>query len=375
MDRWKINEFRKTQLNELVKNEKVDSLLFLDAGMQGMEGWLIGRPLAIGNTQSLPPFNRIVCYLFSRSGEVIPLSQTRPHPTSYALFQTIEEADLTVEDTGRVIGMVNPDELLSEARNSIQEKIPDVRFKDVTKAVLTLKMVRSAEEAEKIKQAARLYDHVMAAVPLLLRPGKYERDIAVDLRNRFAQCGASNENMEHYISVTIDTDSSERQQERSDYYPGRQFHYGDKVYICVRGRSDNLLAAALGRVYTIGNPSDEMTNDWNIAVEAQKLAALHAVPGETVQHIKEIVAGFLREHGLEEDTSQWISGIGYGPWEEPGLSDTYEKMPLSEGMTLAIGPRIIRQDRLFGACMDVFLITKGGAVRLSGTSRGFQQVC
>ncbi|MBQ9269259.1 MAG: aminopeptidase P family protein [Oscillospiraceae bacterium] len=360
-----IQKNRIGRVLELMREKNVDAVLVSACYLGNLDAWLLGKegmPLHL-------PYNRNNLCFVDRDGAVTEYCAREPHPTDWGKFPLITEAELGLG--GRRLGLVNPTYLKKVVRDDLQAKY-DLEFVDISDEFHLLKTKKTPEEIEGVERAAALFDRVFTAIPLLLTGERTEREIAVALRNRLREMNAECEDLQTSSMLTMTSSrDGERAASEPIEWPGRRVTYGDRINIQVNGFMPGGFAAALGRTYVLGEPSEETAGYWNLAVQAQSLIAEKAKPGATVaQLMTAFRTEILEPAGLVPDTGNQIYGIGTGVFEAPRNVDSTRDLPLEEGMTLVIAPKIVPEGKDPYCCCDVFVVTADGARRLSRTGRG-----
>lgn len=356
-----IMEYRHAALSALLQELELTNVLFLNPGMGNIDMWLDANA-------ALPtpaPFNRNSAYVFAKNGVLIRLCQTTTHPTDRAQYSHFDDVDLSEVFQGNV-GIVNPQFLKKNVRDHLEETYPGFGFVDITDRFYALKAVKSPDEVAQIKEACRRYDLLFTAMPLMLRPERLEKEVVNELRQRAAWQGAESETpgFHNMVTMTSSPDGGYAAQEPIAW-PGRRLQVGDRVNVVLNGYQDNGFSAALGRAYMMGEPSKETAEYWELAVKAQELAASMLKPGMTLSRIGDAVDKFFGDRGFPAQSSAWIHGVGTAAYEYPRNVDHSANWPLEEGMVLAVGPELRVGDQDPFRCVDVYVVTKEGGIRLS----------
>ena len=359
-----IQKNRIQRVLAFMQERGLDAILVSNCCLGNLDTWLLGK-------ENMPlhlPYNRNnLCFVDSQ-GAVQELCAREPHPTDWGKFPLITETELDL--SGKRLGLVNPTYLKRVVRDHLNEKY-HVEFVDISDAFHLLKMHKISDEIAGVQKAAEEFDRVFSTIPLLLTGEHTEREIAVALRNRLREMDAECEDLQtsSMLTMTSAPDGGDSVPEPIQW-PGRRVVYGDRVNIQVNGFMPGGFASALGRTYILGEPSDEARKYWNLAVQAQHLIAEHAKPGTTVAQLMELFRQeIVAPNGLKTDSSNQVYGIGAAIYEAPRNVDSTRDIPLEEGMTLVIAPKIVPTGKDPYCCADVFVVTQDGAKRLSKTSQ------
>lgn len=361
-----IQKNRMERVCSLMEQHRLDAILVSNCALGNLDTWLL-------NKNAMPlhlPYNRNNLCFVTKSGTVLELCAREPHPTDWGKFPLITETDLSEHLKNGRLGLVNPTYLKKVVADDLKKKYA-AEFVDVSDAFHLLKAHKIPEEIDGIGHAAAEFDRVFTTIPLLLTGEHTEREIAVALRNRLREMDAECEDLQtsSMLTITSAPDGADSVPEPI-LYPGRRVTYGDRINIQVNGFMPSGFATALGRCYVIGSPSAETQHYWSLATAAQQLIAQHAKPGVTIQALIELLRDrILAPDGLPLDSSAQIYGIGAGIYEAPRNVDATCNVPLEDGMTLVIAPKICPDGKDPYCCADVFTITPEGAKRLSKTSQ------
>lgn len=358
-------------LNILMNIKALDAILLLTPGMGNLDLWILGED----HVPTPAPFNRNSAFLlFKGEDDVIRLCQTTTHPTDRAQYKHFEDAGLDDRLAGCSVGVVHPDTMKKNVRDYLDGLNPQVRLQDVTEAFEEVKAVKTGEDRVSLKAAAKEYDKLFAAMPLMLRPGRLESEVVNEIRQRLSWQGAESETpgFHSMVWLTSSPDGAESVKEPIQW-PGRRLAEGDRINITIKGYIKGS-AAALGRSFVLGSASEEAEGDWDLAVKAQQLAASMAVPGAALKEISDAVRGFLKDNGLEDDASGWIHGIGTSVYEAPRNIGSSADMKLKEGMVLAIGPEAKPFGKDAYCCVDVYAVAPGGAERITSIPQEIRNI-
>ena len=367
---------RREKVKALLESEDLSHVMILNGGRGKFNTWLLGPevpadgPPGMGLLPTLPPFNRSSVYIVPAEGDILRLSARQPHPTDAKQYPLLDVSRYPEVFGADRLGVVNPDCLKQTLLERMLAVNPALELVDLTDAFEALKAEKSPEEVEEMKAAAKLYDRAFSAMKLILREGRTEHDAAVEFRWRLAQLGVLDQDLGtlSVVRLTSAPDGGDAVPGPLTY-PGRRLTVGDRINFSCTSFLPGGCSGALGRSYIMGKASDEAKRYWALAVEAQDLAASLAVPGGTLAEIEKAVNAFLTENSLPEDRSAWIYGIGCDRYEAPRNVDKTASLPLKAGMTLVIAPKVAPAGKDPYACMDVYAVAEGGAVRLSETSR------
>lgn len=243
----------------------------------------------------------------------------------------------------------------------LKNALPEVEFSDFSDQVRAITALKSAEEWELIEGAVRAHEHLAAALPVLIRPGRMEFEVRADLERMALQIGA-----EYIGNVAV---GSARPGEISMFVPhfnaNRRIQAGDTVTAMIEISGPGGMYGELARICTLGEPSESLRELFSIARGAQDAVAAAAKPGVTGGDLNRVFDEYVTAYGLEPNARFVGHGQGYDMMESPAICAA-ETMKLKEDMYFAIHPELIRGGDFATAC-DNYRITKDGAVRITRT--------
>ncbi len=367
----RIQKSKSALLQKIFSEQRLAGILVFRAGRDRWDQWLFED----GGLPALPSFRRGSVYFLLPDGNALCLSEVEPHPTAPEQYPILTSEHLEIDLAGKRVGTVNGNRMLVSTRNTLAA-CHGLELVDVTERFWALRMEKISEEQDALSAAAQCYDRAFSALPLLLQEGRLESEVAVDLRHRIAQIAGSCEDMGVNTLVRlVSAHQGEAVQPQPLGYPGRRLQSGDRIDLTVNGWVDSGWAAALGRSYVLGEALPETRQLWNLTLQAQTLAADLSRPGQTLAQIEhEVIQRVVKPNHLELMQETWIYGIGCDRSEFPRDIDATKDIPLREGMTLVIAPRLAWPGQLPVCCMDVFTVGSTGAQRFSRLDQTLQEL-
>jgi Xaa-Pro aminopeptidase len=234
--------------------------------------------------------------------------------------------------------------------DEIQRALSGLQMVDCAQMMEEVRWVKTPGEVAAFRKAADLLDDVYMEVFPTIRPGESERAvhsrmIASCLGRGFGWAhGILNSSTNRIIYAGEgDTPFLSGDIVRTDYvayldgYPGHQ-----------------------SRMAVMGKPSAEQQRQYHITRDIHRMAIDRCRPGALASEIYEAVANEYAKHGVKYTAS--LVGHGVGAWfhqQEPVLTPG-RKIPLEEGMVLAIEPY-----REHWHIQDLILVREGGPELLS----------
>lgn len=356
-----ISELRQKKVMRLLSEKDLDAVIICNAGAGSYDDWLLGRD----GITILPPFHRNSMVIFYRDGNYDLCAARTPHPTERELFKVFEADLLKGHISRNRLGIVNPDDLKLVVFQKLQAQFGAVQLVDLSREFDFLQAQKSPKESAGYEKAYKLYDQLFAAIPMLLRPYRYERDVVVDIRQRALELGADEEDLGLLTQVWLISGPSDA---AVLAWPGKQLKSGELIDLRVCGGVPGCQYATLGRSYVLGHATSELRNTWDIITAAQTEVMQLLVPGKTLRE----AAATVKDKGLVQ-SGLWMHGIGSSWNEIPRLTDDSADMPLEEGMTIAVSIKAACSAGSMN-CTDVYAVVTGGARRLSKTPQKLFEV-
>ena len=232
----------------------------------------------------------------------------------------------------------------------VQRGLPQLQMVDCAQMMEEVRWVKTPGEIALLRRGADLLDDAYAEVFPTIKPGESERDVHSRI---VASCLRRGVGWVHGIlnassnRVLYGGEGDTRFQRgdivRTDYvayldgYPGHQ-----------------------SRMAILGQPTAEQRKQYAVTRDIHRMAIDRCRPGVLASDVYEAVVGEFAKHGIKYTAS--LVGHGVGAWfhqQEPILSRG-RKVPLEEGMVLAIEPY-----RDFWHIQDMIVVRKAGPELIS----------
>lgn len=262
---------------------------------------------------------------------------------------------------------VQADHLTWSMARSLEEQLgrPPVA---ATELLRSLRILKSAEEIDRLREAARLtdaaFEHVLAGP---LRAGAREVDVALELERFVRQNGGEG------MSFSTIVASGPRSAMPHGTASERVIERGDLVTLDFGAQLDGY-HADMTRAVAIG-PVAQPLRGWYDAVLEAQLAGLAALrPGVSGVDADLAAREVLGRHGLAE---LFVHSLGHGTGlqihEAPSLSQR-SKDVLAAGMVVTVEPGVYQPGMGGLRIEDMVLITDDGHERLSQSPKDYLEV-
>ncbi|GAA3205431.1 Xaa-Pro peptidase family protein [Actinocorallia longicatena] len=242
-----------------------------------------------------------------------------------------------------------------------RDALPGVEQVAAGEVMRRLRMRKSAAEVAALREAGAAIDRVHRAVPLLLKPGRTEREVGKDIADAILAEGHVTVD---FVIVASGPNGASPHHELSD----RVIQPGDPVVVDIGGTMPSGYCSDSTRMYCVGEPPADFLDYYGVLQTAQS-AACHAVkPGMTPEAVDAVARDLIATAGYgEQFLHRTGHGIGLETHEHPYIVFGNHE-PLEPGMAFSIEPGIY--PGAHGARIeDIVVCTEDGSERLNLTTR------
>lgn len=238
----------------------------------------------------------------------------------------------------------------------LEERYAGVKAPDVTQLIDTLRLVKTPEEIEAMREACRVTGIGHANAMRETVPGDYEWQIAARMTGDFLESGAMGA---AYMAIVGSNKNA-----CMLHYPtnNRRTEAGDMVLIDY-GAEYRYYVADVTRSWPLGKTFSKRHREVYQAVyDAQEAAFAMCKPGNTLGQVSGAAAEVIRERGFG---NMWH---GVSHWLGMATHDVgVYQIKLAPGMVFTVEPGIYLPDENFGVRIeDVVVITESGYDLISG---------
>ena len=133
---------------------------------------------------------------------------------------------------------------------------------------------------------------------------------------------------------------------------------GDQISVLIEVNGPGGFYAELGRIISVGKPSQEMQDAFGVSLEAQELSLNLLKPGADPKEIWDANNAFLEKRGYFPERRLYAHGQGYDLVERP-LIRYDEPMQIKTGMNLTVHPTVVSETVWVGVT-DNYVVTETG---------------
>lgn len=283
---------------------------------------------------------------------------------------TIEAvAQLLVERNNRRLGVIGP--LGWKAHAGLAEGRSVV---GLDAEYTSLRLIKSDEEIERLRHAARLSDAAVTAVATGIEPGMDERALAALAESAYLAEGATNHI--HYFAVTSMGDPT--MCVPAQFLSDRRIRSGDILFCEVSANYWGYAGQVL-RTFTVDADPEPLFVELHDTAEAAFTTITSAIrPGAHARDLVEASA-VIEERGftIYDDLVHGYGG-GYLPPVLGSASRAHRPIPdmtLAEGMALVVQPNVITPDERAGVQVgELGIVTGSGWQSLHTLPHGLERI-
>ncbi len=254
---------------------------------------------------------------------------------------------------GAVVGLVGKSFIPVTFYDYLRRHLPGHRFVDITEQIDRIKAVKSAEEIELLKGTARLQDVAMEHARKSIRPGRRDFEILAEVQYSTVMQGS-----ERQLILVGSAPRGEPVKFQFRHFQNRVIREGDQVGVLIETNGPGGFFTELGRIFSLGKPSQALQDAMGTAIEAQVLSVSQLKPGASFKDISDANNAFIQKKGYDPERRLYAHGQGYSLVERPLVRDD-EPMKVQAGMNLTIHP-FASNASVWAVVTDNYLVTETG---------------
>lgn len=220
----------------------------------------------------------------------------------------------------------------------LDENLPDsTRLTPARRLIESLRMVKSPEELDLIRQSAQIASQALAQTLPLLRPGVTELDVSAELVYRMRKLGADGPAFDPIVAFGSNS-ALPHARATSNLLKTKN------IILIDCGATFRGYASDMTRVLHCGAPSPAVRRLYRAVLEAQTATIESLRPGIRASQVDRCARGVLRRRGLHKAFLHATGhGLGLEIHELPRLGAS-EHTRLEPGMAVTIEPGVYLQE-------------------------------
>lgn len=252
------------------------------------------------------------------------------------------------------IGLVSTQAMSYDFLDRIKNgNLSNAKFVDATELVDEIKAIKSAEEIEFIKRTAAMQDAAMDAVMKEVKPGKSNYEMTA-YAQYIGQTLGSEQGLFLAGSAPVGTPGPKA----GKHMQGREIQDGDQFTILIENNGPGGFYTEIGRTCVFGKASQDMLDEFDFTLEAQRYTLDMIKPGADPAQIVAKYNDFMKSNGRAEEKRLYAHGMGYDLVERPMIYPD-ETMKLEKDMCVVVHPTYMT-DKVYSWVCDNYLITEDG---------------
>jgi Xaa-Pro aminopeptidase len=261
--------------------------------------------------------------------------------------------DVLKEKPKAVVGLVGRSYIPITFFEHLQKELPGHTFVDATEWIDQIKVIKSPEEIELIKGTAALQDAAIEHVRRTLRPGRRDFEMLAE-----AQYSVVTHGSERQLILVNSGPKGTPVPFMFRHFQNRVIQEGDQFSILIEVNGPGGFYTEIARMFSLGEPSEELKEAHAVAVEAQKLTLGLLKPGAVPGDIFAANNAFLEKRGYVPERRVYAHGQGYDLVERP-LIRPEEPMKIKAGMNITVHPAVTNE-RLWVNVCDNYIVGEAG---------------
>ena len=320
-----------------------------------------------------PAMERLTCLVLRADGAPVLVLPRLEEPLARhelgALVDAVEVVawDETDDPIRLVRSLVGPamrvavqDQMWARFALRLRAALDPAEVVEAGPTMTALRAVKSAEEIERLRGAARAADEAMLAIRRERLSGRTEAAISARIRELLLASG--HDSAEFSIVASGPNSASPH------HVPGdRVIQPGDAIVLDIGGLRDGY-ASDTSRTVVVGEPDAELAALHAVLREAQAAACEAVRPGVPAADVDAVARNLISEAGYGPAFLHRTGhGIGMETHEEPYIVSSNAE-PLVVGHAFSIEPGIYIDGRWGARIEDIVVCTEDGGERLNVTS-------
>ncbi len=262
-----------------------------------------------------------------------------------------------LEKTGAKKLGVEEDELSYSAFEAYRNKL-NAELVPAQNVITELRMVKSAEELDKLICAQRISERALEQVLGMIRPGMTERDIAAELTYRMLKEGAETTSFEPIVVAGVKSSMPHG-------VPGDNVIKDGDFLTMDFGCKYEGYCSDMTRTVAVGHASDEMKEVYHTVLSAQTAAIEAAHAGMKGAELDKIARDVIVKAGYGDCFGHGFGhGVGLDIHEAPTAGPSGQK-EMPAGAVISAEPGIYLEGRFGVRIEDVIILRENGCENIT----------
>jgi Xaa-Pro aminopeptidase len=246
------------------------------------------------------------------------------------------------------------------------EFLPEAEWQEAGELILKLRLVKSAEEVERLAASARLNDEIYEAVLAAARPGMTELDLRNVLHRQADESGADGPSFEGIFA-------SGARASMPHYRPTSNPLRRRDLLLLDMGMQLEGYCSDMTRVVALGErPKARLMKAFDAVLEAEEKAMRAVGPGVKCVELHRLATSSLKRRGFARYFTHGLGhGVGLEIHEKPVLNATSSDV-LRAGMVVTIEPGVYLPSLGGVRIEDMVVVTRTGCRSLSNAAKKFR---
>jgi len=250
-------------------------------------------------------------------------------------------------------------------RQRIEESAPGVHFVDADPLIAELRVCKDAGEIESLRRAARLNETAFRAVQSAIRPGRTERELALEYRLAALRAGAPELSFDPIIGAGPNGALGHTD-------PGDRPVVEGELVVVDAGVKYGGYCSDITRTYAVGRISDELRRVYDVVRQANEAGRAAARPGAITGEVDAAARAVIVAAGYGPHfTHRTGHGLGIEIHEAPYIV-AGSRQVLRPGMVFSVEPGIYLPGVGGVRIEDNVVITDTGAETITDLPRELQ---
>jgi Xaa-Pro aminopeptidase len=267
------------------------------------------------------------------------------------------DAELAVgvlkEKKGATIGLVGRSFIPVNFFEYLNKHLTGEKFVDATDQIDQIKVIKSPEEIDLIERTAELQDAAIEHLKTFIKPGLREFEVYAEALRHTTLSGS-----ERQLILVASGPPGTPVPFVSRHFQNRVIRERDQISILIEVNGPGGFYTEIGRMFTVGEPSQELLDAFGVSLEAQELSLSQLKPGADPKEIWDVNNAFLEKKGYFPERRLFAHGQGYDLIERP-LIRYDEPMKIASEMNLTVHPTATNE-KVWAGVTDNYIVVEDG---------------